>query len=690
MRAVRRVAALLLLAAVYFAAGQLGLSMAFVNESASAVWPPAGIAIAAVLLYGPRVWPAILAGAFLVNLSISGAVLPSILIASGNTFEMLLAGLLVHRFAGGARAFDRTTNILLFAGAAALSAALAATVGLFALTISRLTGPEPAHMIWLTWWTGDLTGALLVTPAIVGWARFDRTRRFTRWFEATLLLITLLLSGYLVFGPTSAGVRGYPLMFVVLPVQLWAALRFGIRGSTLSMLLTSAIATAGTLAGYGPFSRMSPNESLLLLQGYLGVKMVVMLSLAAEAAARRAVEAEIRQMNVDLARVIDRRTDELQRLHARLVEAQDVAHVGSWEWDIPANSIWWSDEMYRLYGMTPGGPIKYEDFIERVHPEDRAMVQQIVARSAETGAPFSFEHRNLMPDGTVRILYARGRVSLDENGRAVRMQGVGHDITELKRAEDERMQLVREQAARREAEEASRMKDQFLATLSHELRTPLNALLGWTQFLKDNEGNEALRTKGIEAIHRNSAVQARLVSDILDVARIRGGTLSVDVQPVSVSAIVNGALDILRPIIEAKEIDVRVHIPDDALVHGDPQRLQQVFQNLLSNAAKFIPRAGHIEVKAQLDIENEQIEIRVEDNGPGIPDEFLPHVFEQFRQGDPSLTREHGGLGLGLAISQNLVQLHGGTITASNREPSGACFTVRLPAALTSQRVSSS
>ena len=683
MRGAWRIAALLLLAAIYSAAGQLGLSMAFVNASASAVWPPTGIAIAAVILYGPRVWPAVLAGAFLVNLSTSGAIIPSVLIACGNTLEMLLAGWFVQRFAGGTRAFDRTTNIFLYIGSAALAGALAATVGLLALTVGGLAGPEPPHMVWLTWWTGDLAGALLITPPIVAWAQFHWTRRFSRAFEATLLLMALLGTGYFVFGPTSAGRRGYPLMFVVLPVQLWAALRFGIRGSTLAMLLTSGLATAGTLAGYGPFARSSANESLLLLQGYLGVMMVVMLSLAAEAATRREVEEEIRKLNVDLARVIDRRTDELQRLHARLVEAQDVAHVGSWEWDIPANSIWWSDEMYRLYGVEPGRSIKYEDFIERVHPDDRPIVQQVVARSAETGAPFSFEHRNVMPDGTVRILYARGRVSLDEDGRAVRMQGVGHDITELKRAENERLQLVREQAARREAEEASRMKDQFLATLSHELRTPLNALLGWSQFLRENVDNEALRIKGIDAIHRNSAVQAQLVSDILDVARIRSGTLSMDVRPVSVGTIVNGALDLLRPIIEAKEIEVRVHIPGDALVHGDPQRLQQVFRNLLSNAAKFIPQGGHIAVKAHPDIDNEQIEVSVEDNGPGIPEEFLPHVFEQFRQGDSSLTREHGGLGLGLAISQNLVQLHGGTITASNRQPSGACFTVRLPAALT-------
>jgi PAS domain S-box-containing protein len=678
MRGARHAALLLLLAAIYFAAGQLGLSLAFLHRSASAVWPPTGIALAACLLVGPSVWPAILLGAFLVNLAVNGGVVPSLLIACGNTLEMLAAGWMVRKFAGGARVFDRTGTLLIYVAATALAAAIAATVGLLALVIGHLATSASPQMIWLTWWTGDLSGALLVTPAIVAWARFQWAGRFDRWLEASMVVAGLLVSGYFVFGPSSAGVRGYPLMFVVLPIQFWAALRFGIRGSTLAMLVTSVIAITGTLEGHGPFARSSVNESLLLLQGYLGVTIVVMLALAAEVATRHQVEQEIRHLNVDLARVIDRRTEELQRLHGRLVEAQEVAHVGSWEWDVVQNSIWWSDEMYRVYGLSPGSPITYEQYVERVHPDDRAMVQEIVSRSAQTGEPFTFEHRNIKPDGTERVLHARGRVVLDGNGRAVRMHGVGHDITELKRAEEERFQLVGEQAARREAEEANRMKDQFLATLSHELRTPINALLGWSQLLKDRPTDESLRSKGLDAIHRNVAVQAQLVSDILDVARIRSGTLSLDSRPVAMRAVVNAALDILRPIIDSKQIRVCVQIPDAAVTVGDSQRLQQVFSNLLANAAKFVDAGGVIAVDAHVN-DHALIEVRVEDDGPGIDESFLPYVFDQFRQADASLTREHGGLGLGLAISQQLVQLHGGTIAAENRKPCGARFTVRLP-----------
>jgi PAS domain S-box-containing protein len=679
----RRVALLVLLTAVYFIAGRFGLSLAYVHQSATAVWPPTGIAIAAGLLAGAGrggVWPAVLLGAFLVNLSISGAVLASLLIAGGNTAEMLIAVWLVRRFAGGAAVFRQTSGVLLFAASVMAAAAVAATVGVAALILDGRTPlPAPA-MVWITWWAGDVAGALLVASPIVTWATVPSVRSGSAAvLEATLLIATIFAASYWVFGPTIPGGRAYPLMFVVLPFQLWGALRFGSRGAATAVLVTAAIATAGTLEGYGPFARVSRNESLLLLQAYLCVKMVVLLSLAAEGEGRQAVERAMRQLNEELVRRVEARTEELQRLHGRLVEAQSVAHIGSWEWDVGADTIWWSDEMYRVYGLQVGSPVSYDRFISMVHPDDRARVQEIVGRSAETGEAFTFEHRALTPDGHVRVLHSRGRVVTDAQGRATRMLGVGHDVTDLKRAEEERLELVREQAARREAEEASRMKDHFLATLSHELRTPMNAILGWAQMLKDHAPDDALRQRAVDAIHRNVKVQAQLVSDILDVARIRSGTLSVDARPVAAGAVVAAALDILRPMIEAKQLEVTVRVRADAAVMADAHRLQQVFWNVLSNATKFAPPGGHIVVHAAA--RGDAIEFAVEDDGPGIEESFLPHVFDQFRQADSSNTREHGGLGLGLAISRNLVELHGGTISAANRPQGGAVFTIRIPAA---------
>jgi PAS domain S-box-containing protein len=680
MTASRRLAVLVALAVVYFVAGRFGLSLALVNQSATAIWPPTGIAIAACLLGGIRLWPAVLVGAFLVNLTTTQSVVPSLLIALGNTAECVIVASLMRRLAVGSDVFVKTTRILAYVATAAVGAAIAATVGLAALLAGDLAGQAGARAIWLTWWAADLSSALLVAPVIVTWAHRRPDQRIARrGGEAFLLLAVLLTVAYAVFGPTLPGVRGYPLMFVTLPVLLWAALRFGSPGAASAVLVMAVVATIGTLDGLGPFTRGTPNESLLLLQAYLDVKMIVMLTLAAEVEGRRAVERDIRQLNLELERRIEARSEDLQKLHGRLVEAQQVAHIGSWEWDIAADTIWWSDEMYRLYGLPVGSPITYEHYISTIHPDDRAMVEAIVAKSGQTGEPFTFEHRMVKTDGTVRTLHSRGRAVRGNGGEVLRMLGVGHDITDRRHAEEERLELVREQAARREAEEASRMKDAFLATLSHELRTPLNAVIGWAQVLKKPGLDEALIRRAIDAIHRNVTIQAQLVSDILDVARIRTGTVRIDPRPEAVLTIVEGALDIMRPVIAEKKIEVVIDIFEDAAVMGDAQRLQQVFWNMLSNAAKFVATGGQIRIAARAD--GDQVQLTIEDDGPGIPEDFLPYVFDQFRQADPSLTRSHGGMGLGLAISQTLVQLHGGTIAAANRPQGGALFTVRLPAA---------
>ena len=680
MPLVRRAGILAVLAGAYFAAGRLGLSLAFVNESATAIWPPSGIAIAAVLIWGPQVWPGVLAGAFFVNLANAGAPLAALLIACGNTSEALLAGMFVRRFAGGTAVFDETKRIFLYVAAVAGAASVAATIGLLALVATGLAADSDRGMTWITWWAGDLAGALLVTPALITWSK-PRTGEWpwTRRLEAALLFVILAAVCYWVFGPTAAGIRSYPLMFAVLPPLLWAALRFGQRTATAAVLVTAVGAIAGTLQGFGPFARQTPNESLLLLQAYLCVKMIAMLSLAAEVAARQEVERQMRGLNADLASRIESRSRDLERLHSRLVEAQHVAHIGSWEWDVAADSIWWSDEMYRLYGLPVGSSISYERFLERVHPDDRTFVHDVVSHSGQTGEPFAFEHRVVTPAGVERVLHAQGHVVLDQHGKVSRMLGIGHDVTERKQSEEERLQLAREQAARREAEEASRMKDQFLATLSHELRTPLHTIVGWAQLLKAQAPDENLRRRAVDAIQRNVAIQAQLVSDILDISRINSGSaVSLDVRPLTVASVMEAAAEVVRPVLEAKRIELAVSIPDSASVLGDPQRLQQVFWNVLSNAAKFVPEGGHIIVRAGA--EEGSVRVWIEDDGPGIDEDFLPHIFEQFSQADSSLTREYGGLGLGLAISRSFVELHGGTISAANRPEGGAVFTVQLPA----------
>ena len=249
-----------------------------------------------------------------------------------------------------------------------------------------------------------------------------------------------------------------------------------------------------------------------------------------------------------------------------------------------------------------------------------------------------------------------------------------------KRIEEERAELLeRERAAHADSEQANRLKDEFLATLSHELRTPLNAVIGWSRMLRSGRLDQESATHALGVIERNAWAQKQIIEDILDVSRVITGKLQLKVVPLDLVTIVDGALDAVRPALEAKEIKIETLIDAGLrMITGDPDRLQQVVWNLLSNAAKFSPHGGKVEIHVTQTGGN--VQIRVSDTGPGIAPDFLPHVFERFRQGDGSTTRTHGGLGLGLAIVRHLVELHGGIITAENRQTgTGAVFTVKLP-----------
>jgi CheY-like chemotaxis protein/nitrogen-specific signal transduction histidine kinase len=252
----------------------------------------------------------------------------------------------------------------------------------------------------------------------------------------------------------------------------------------------------------------------------------------------------------------------------------------------------------------------------------------------------------------------------------------------LKHAADEREELLEaERAARSEAERVSIMKDEFLATLSHELRTPLSAILGWSQILASGNVEATDMEQGLDAIQRNARAQTQLIEDLLDMSRIVSGKVRLDVQWTDLAHVVETAVDSVRPSAEAKGIRLRkVLDPHAGPVAGDPTRLQQIVWNLLSNAIKFTPKAGKVDVF--LERVNSHLEITVHDSGIGIKPEFLPLVFERFRQADSSTTRSYGGLGLGLSIVKNLTELHGGTVRAkSGGEGLGATFIVTLPLA---------
>ncbi|MEG2902118.1 MAG: ATP-binding protein, partial [Massilia sp.] len=258
-------------------------------------------------------------------------------------------------------------------------------------------------------------------------------------------------------------------------------------------------------------------------------------------------------------------------------------------------------------------------------------------------------------------------------------------------AEERKVLLENEREARAEAERTSQMKDEFLATLSHELRTPLSAILGWSQVLRRGSRDGADLQRGLSTIERNARAQAQLIEDLLDMSRITSGKVLLDMQTLAPGSFIDAAIETVRPAADAKGIRIERRYPEGVAipsVAGDPGRLQQVVWNLLSNAIKFTPRDGLVTI--ELGYHDDQVAITIRDTGSGIAPEFITHVFERFRQGDASMTRSHGGLGLGLSIVKHLIEQHGGTVRADSAGPGqGASFTIELPAALSSMPRSS-
>jgi PAS domain S-box-containing protein len=370
-------------------------------------------------------------------------------------------------------------------------------------------------------------------------------------------------------------------------------------------------------------------------------------------------------------------TEKALRQFAAIVESTDDAIIGM---DLSGAITSWNNAAVTLYGysaeeiigknvsmLIPPEHIQDErEFLEKIHDGER-IVHYETMRMAKSG-------KRIAVSLTVSPIQ-------DASGALIGASKIARDITEQRRVEEEREELLRrEHNARAEAEIANRVKDEFLANLSHELRTPLNAIVGWASMLHTETLTSAETRRAIEIINRNAKAQTQLIESVLDVSRIVSGKLQFDSRPVEVEKVIGAAIDSMRPAADAKNIKFRVHVSSNIPpVSGDFNRLQQVVWNMISNAVKFSPAGKEIDV--QLKTVAAQVQIVVKDDGQGISADFLPHVFERFRQADASTTKKFGGLGLGLSIVRHLVEMHGGSVKVeSEGEGKGATFTVTLPA----------
>ncbi|MDX2099384.1 MAG: PAS domain S-box protein [Leptolyngbyaceae cyanobacterium bins.59] len=369
-----------------------------------------------------------------------------------------------------------------------------------------------------------------------------------------------------------------------------------------------------------------------------------------------------------------------------------------WMSDAQGNNEYVNQQLCDYTGFSPG-EFRTSGGWETAHPDELPLLQEKWATALQQGMTFEHECRLEGKDKLYRWFLVRAIPLRDRQGQIVKWFGTNTDIQQQKELEEERTcLLVREQAARQQAELASRTKDEFLAIVSHELRSPLNGILGWSRLLRTRKLDPTTTERALSSIERNAEAQTQLIEDLLDISRIIRGTVRLNLRPVNLNSVVQAAIDTVRPTAEIKSIQVGCWVdPTLGLVSGDAERLQQVIWNLLSNAVKFTPEGGQVEVRVEKiqrsNSENlclpafpvphrtsHDARIQVTDTGKGISPEFLPYVFDRFRQADSTTTRGHGGLGLGLAIVRSLVELHGGTVQVESQgEGQGSTFSVELP-----------
>ena len=409
-------------------------------------------------------------------------------------------------------------------------------------------------------------------------------------------------------------------------------------------------------------------------------------ALHSEVEKRRTAQGALENANRELELRVRERTAALMTANASARESEErlrlaiqIARSAAWEWDLTSGVVTWSADPELLFGFPPGTFGSTQRITRVIHPDDRPRVLEAIEAAIADGT-YESEYRAVRPNGSVVWITERGRVLQDDEGANVKMVGISRDVSAEREAQLERERLLlSERRARQEAEQQSRLKDEFLATLSHELRTPMNAILGWLSMLVSGQIEDPARALTI--IERNAKAQAHLIEDLLLMNKLSAGTARLELGRVDVPAAIEAAVQNLLPAADGKGVAIAVttegRVP---VIRADPDRVQQILWNLLHNGVKFTPPGGRVSVRAE--VSDDYVRVEVSDNGQGIAADFLPHVFERFRQADASTTRKAWGLGLGLSIAKHLVELHGGTIAVhSDGIGRGARFTVELPVA---------
>ncbi len=681
----------LVVAVLYYGAASLGLQLAFEKTNASPVWPPSGFALAAVLLRGYRVWPGITVGAlganvaaFLANeVADSGVVVAvSAAIAVGNTLEAVAGAVMLRRLVGSSSPFDRARDVFKFAAMALVACLVSPSIGPTAIVLAGMAPGAAYGMLWFTWWLGDTTGMLLLTPVLITWARGSPPAwGWRRHLEAALLLASLVVSARIGFGGWFLDKTAhYPLPFVPIPWLVWAAFRFGPREAATAAAATSGIAVWDTIHGFGPFVRETVNTSLLLLQAFAGIVTLTILTMAAVVRERRQAQATLLDAYGDLDRRVQVRTRELQQvnevLRAEIVERERAEHAlraaetrfrGLLEFAPDAMVI-----------MSPDGTI--------VLVNAQAETLFGYARGELIGQPMTI----LVPDGS----WSEGLASPDgrPGGAGAELRGVRKDGTAFPvevtrgplKSGDESLisSAIRDISERKQAEEALRHAEKLaamsalLAGVAHELNNPLTVVKGQAELLRravtDSEPLATRADKIVRAVDRC----ARIVRNFLALAR----RYPPERQPMKLNEVVWEAVELLAYSLAVDDVEVCPQLAEDLpIVWADAHQIHQVTVNLMANAHQAMrgrPLPRQLALRTGRDADARRVWLEVADTGPGVPLDVQLRIFEPFFTTKPA----GQGTGLGLALSRAIIEAHGGTIQVESRPGEGATFRVELPA----------
>jgi PAS domain S-box-containing protein len=654
-----------LLATAYWASAKLSLFLAIPPGYATAIWPASGIALAGLLVFGTRAWPAVWIGSFAANLTVEASLAASMLIAAGSSLQAAVAAMLVRRLIGVPYRFERANQVVMFAGVAVLSSVIAPTFGVLHLAAMHALSPSQLFWNWWTWWQGDACGMLLAAPLVLSWSvRGSVSWTLPKMLEAVALAALLVATSELAF----TGDRGRT--FIVVPLIVWVAFRFGQREVTTAIAVVCAMATWNTLQRQvGPFATQPLNETLLVLLLFVSTMVLTGLMLSA-------VLLQLQRAMVAVRRRAEGMLLESERRFRLMVES--VVDYAIFMLDAEGRVASWNAGAQRILGYH-ADEIIGESVASFYPPAERALgkpEREIQLASVE--GRFEEEAWRVRKDRSEFRAHVVVTAVRDDDGRLLGFAKVTRDLTERAHVEAE---LIRAKVA---AERASEAKSQFLANMSHELRTPLNSLLILARLLADNQGGNLSpkQVRFAQTIHASGMDLLSLINDVLDLAKIESGAMnSIDIAAARLDDLAADLEHGFRQVAQDKGVQFAIHIDPTApsTIRTDMTRVKQVLKNLLANAFKFT-KAGSVTLRIAPDAPG-WIAFSVNDTGIGIAEDKQQVIFEAFQQADGTTSRHYGGTGLGLSISRELARLLGGEIRLVSRAGEGSTFTLRLPIA---------